>query len=95
METSLLDVTYPYYHESMLAKSKFMGFEALMFECGIYFFIVYTMVNFINKGYFLKWDILLTILNNFYGDTIAVTVSLFLSLAQLRLADLILPLFPS
>lgn len=86
-------MTYPYYHESLLAKSKFMGFEVLMFECGIYFCIVYTMINYINKGYFLQWDILLTIINNLSWDSLAITFSLVFSLLEIYLADVLLPLF--
>jgi len=70
-----------------------MGFEVLIFECGMYFAFVYMIINYINKGYFLKWDILLTIANNSYWDGLAVALSLIFSLTQIYLADLLLPLF--
>lgn len=70
-----------------------MGFEVLIFECGMYFAFVYMIINYINKGYFLKWDILLTIASNSYWDGLAVALSLIFSLTQIYLADLLLPLF--
>jgi len=51
------------------------------------------MINYINKGYFLKWDILLTIINNLSWDTLAVSLSLIFSLVEIYMADLLLPLF--
>jgi hypothetical protein len=70
-----------------------MGFEVLIFECGIYFAFVYTIVNYINKGYFLKWDILLTIANNSYWDALAVVLFLSFAITQIYFSNLLLPLF--
>lgn len=65
---SLLDITYPYYNISMLARSKFFGVECLIFIIGIYFSIMYVSINYVNKGYFLKWHVLEIVSNNLITD---------------------------
>lgn len=44
---------------------------------------MYIVSNYINKGYILKWDILLTITNNLIEDSSI--ISLFISLAVLQM----------
>lgn len=87
---SLLDITYPYYHESMLSKSKFHGFECLMFESGIYFCILYTVSNYFNTGHILKWDILSIIINNLRWDAYAIGAGLLLAFLQMYLSHLLI-----
>lgn len=57
-ETSLLDITHPYLKQSMLSRSSFYGFEVLIYLLACHFPIIYMILNYINKGYFLKMEIL-------------------------------------
>lgn len=50
---------------------------------------MYIVSNYINKGYFLKWDILQTIANNLVEDTAIISTFLALSLLQMYLTHLI------
>lgn len=65
---SLLDITFPYHRQSMLAQSTFFGLECLMFEISIYFSFMYIIINFVNKGYLLKWHILEIVSSNLITD---------------------------
>jgi hypothetical protein len=70
----------------MLAKSKFFGFECLLFESGIFFSLMYIVTNLLNKGYVLKWGILLTIANNLIDDIQVICCFAALSFLQMYLA---------
>lgn len=76
----------------MLSKSKFFGFECLMFECGIYFCLLYTVANFLNRGYILQWHTLDIITSNLYHDASAMTTGLILAFVQMYLARPLLAL---
>jgi hypothetical protein len=92
---SLLDITYPYHHQSMLSKSQFHGFECLLFECGIYFSLMYIVSNYINKGYLLQWDVLSTIANNFIEDVAVISSLVALAFLQIYLSTLLLRQLPA
>ncbi len=74
----------------MLAKSKFFGFECLLFESGIYFSLMYIVTNLINKGYVLKWHILHTITANLIEDLTVISSFALLSFMQMYLTLLLL-----
>ena len=74
----------------MLARSKFFGFECLMFECGIYFSLMYIISNFLNKGYLLKWDVLSFIADNFIHDVYVIFSLIAIGLLQMYLAQRII-----
>ena len=50
---------------------------------------MYIVSNYINKGYFLKWDILQTIANNLVQDAAIICTFVGLSLLQMYLSNLI------
>ena len=79
----------------MLAQSKFFGWEVLMFECGFYFTIIYTVTSYLHKGTLLDSRIFYTIANNLLSDLYALLACLLLAFLQLALADLLVPLFKS
>ncbi len=49
---------------------------------------MYIVSNYINKGYFLKWDILQTITNNLLGDSSVILLFVVLALLQMYIRNL-------
>ncbi len=52
ISVSNMEMTTPYYPESVLAKSKFHGFYSLFYIFTIYFAIVYPTLNYMKTGSF-------------------------------------------
>lgn len=50
---------------------------------------MYIVSNYINKGYFLKWDILQTIGNNLVEDTCVISLFIGLAILQMYIGNLL------
>lgn len=49
-----MEMTTPYYPESVLAKSKFHGFYSLFYVFTVYFSLVYPALNYMKTGNFFQ-----------------------------------------
>jgi hypothetical protein len=74
----------------MLSRSHFYGFEVLIYLLACHFPIIYMILNYINKGYLLKWDVLETVVNNLTLDFLVFLTFLGLALLQIYIMELIL-----
>jgi len=63
-----------------------------MFEISIYFSIMYIIINYVNKGYFLKWHILEIISNNLLMDIYLIIVFIFFGILWIYIAYLVVKL---
>lgn len=88
ISVSNLEMTTPYYPESVLAKSKFFGFYSLFYIFTLYFAFVYPALNYMKTGNFFQKALFKILEANLLCDIASILLFLALSFCFMELSRL-------
>ena len=75
-----------------MSKSRFYGFECLVFLVAVHFALIYLVTNYFEKGDILNLDVLKIVISNLILDFLSLLGVLTLAMLQLRIADILITL---